>query len=78
MSYIGKVVRLSSDFLRNTGQVVGDGPLKIGVVVSEKHIQENRFLLVVDDAAFGIWKALSSNVEVVSSQPTKLPAKVAW
>lgn len=64
MQYLGKTVRLSAMFLRNTGQVCGDEPLKKGVVVAQAEVAEGKYLLEIDDAAFGRWKALSTNIEV--------------
>lgn len=63
MTYIGRQVVLSQTFLTSTGQIVGDAPLKRGTVVFETQISPTVFLLTVDDAAFGRWKVLSTNVE---------------
>lgn len=65
MSMIGKEVRFTARFLRDTGQHVGDWPLKRGTVVRELKLAEDKFLVTVDDAAFGQWKAHSSNVELI-------------
>ena len=66
MSMIGKEVQFSSRFLRDTGQQTGDFPLKRGTVIRELALADDKFLVTVDDAAFGEWKAHSSNLEVVS------------
>jgi hypothetical protein len=65
-SYLGQVVRLSKTFLQNTGQFYGDEPLKQGVVVAESKVSERLCMVTVNDAAFGNWKALTSNIEVVT------------
>lgn len=67
MSLLGKEVRFTAQFLRDTGQHVGDWPLKRGIVVKELPLSEGKSLVTVNDAAFGEWKAHSANVEVVKS-----------
>lgn len=67
MSLLGKEVRFTAQFLRDTGQHVGDWPLKRGTVVRELPLPEGKSLVTVDDAAFGEWKAHSANVEVVQN-----------
>jgi hypothetical protein len=65
MSMMGKEVRFTAQFLRDTGQHVGDWPLKRGTVARELRLANDTFLVTVDDAVFGQWKAHSSNVEVI-------------
>ncbi|MDK8465919.1 hypothetical protein [Marinobacter sp. SS13-12] len=65
MSFRGKEVRFTKRFLRDTGQVVGDMPLKRGTVIRELPLEGGKFLLTIEDAAFGEWKSHSSNVEVI-------------
>lgn len=67
MSLLGKEVRFTAQFLRDTGQHIGDWPLKRGTVVRELPLDGGNSLVTVDDAAFGEWKAHSANIELVKS-----------
>ena len=63
--YLNKTVKLSERFLSHNAKISQDGDLKEGIVVDEKRIGNNRFILTVDDAEFGEWKAISTNVDIV-------------
>lgn len=62
---VGDTVRLSATFLRNTGQFYGDSTLMEGGIIEITPINDRAFLVTVDDAAFGTWKALDTNLELV-------------
>lgn len=58
----GDIVRFSRQWLRNTGNIVGDVPLHEGVVVGLGELSQGRQVVLVEDAAFGEWKALDANL----------------
>lgn len=67
MNYLGKTVRFKDEFADKLAVRDESCRYKLGTVVDQEVLNDQRALLVVDDSIFGTWKAVSINVEIVSS-----------
>lgn len=69
MDYLGKAVRLNSEYISQKGRVRDeDASLRRGVVIDQIDISDNRSLLIVDDEIFGIWRTSSRYIELDLAQ----------